>query len=89
MPDEPLIVPVLLPNGSLHFSTVQQASTVQDVLDALTRIKEVQEEVLGDLRCDAWALQRIRLETHGRTWEEEELEALGDGKSNCVFYSCW
>jgi diaphanous 1 len=79
MPDDALIVPVLLPHGSLHFSTVKQSSTIQDVLDALSRLKEVHEEVLGDLRSDAWALQRIRLETHGRTWEEDELESRGDG----------
>jgi diaphanous 1 len=79
MPDDSLLVPVLIPHGSLHFSTVSRTGTVQNVIDSLVKLPEVVQEVLGDLACDAWALQLIRTEEHGRTWEEHDLKALGDG----------
>ena len=79
MPNDPLIVPTVVPGGSLHFATITAEGTVQDVLDALVSNKEVTEEVLGDLEPYGWAVQRIRREHSGRQWEEEELEALGNG----------
>jgi hypothetical protein len=77
--DEPLIVPILLPTGSLHFASVKHSGTVQDVIDALGSIDEVRQDILGDLQSASWALQLIRNEPHGRQWEEAELESLGDG----------
>ena len=81
MSDKPLIVPVVVPTGSLHFATVQLDATVQDVIDALLAQPEVATEVLGGLDNAGWALQKIRIERNGRQWEEEDLEKLGDGKS--------
>lgn len=79
MPSNPLIVPVSLPDGSLHFANITPNGTVQDVLDELTRLDDVRLDVLGDLESDAWGIQKIRRESTGRVWEEEELEALGSG----------
>ena len=79
MPTDPLIVPTVVPGGSLHFATVTSDGTVQDVLDALITNLEVITEVLGDLEEYGWAVQRIRREHNGRQWEEEDLEALGNG----------
>ena len=73
MPSDPLIVPTVVPGGSLHFATVTSGGKVQDVLDALILNSEVTSEVLGDLEPYGWAVQRIRHEHHGRQWEEEEL----------------
>jgi diaphanous 1 len=82
MPDDTILVPVLLASGSLHFATVARHGTAQNVIDALIALPEVREEVLGELVSDAWALQRIRKEQNGRAWEEDELQALGDGSSS-------
>ncbi len=79
MPSDPLIVPTAIPGGSLHFATITADGTVQDVLDALVANEEVTADVLGDLEPYGWAVQRIRLEHNGRQWEEDELEALGNG----------
>lgn len=79
MPNDPLIVPTIVPGGSLHFATIAATGTVQDVLDALLSNEEVTAEVLGDLEPYGWAMQRIRREQHGRQWEEDELESLGNG----------
>ena len=76
---DPLIVPTVVPGGSLHFATITAEGTVQDVLDALISNEEVTAEVLGDLEPYGWAVQRIRREHNGRQWEEDELEALGNG----------
>lgn len=84
MPDEDLIVPVVIPNGALHFATVKSDAVVQDALDALIREPDAISEVLGDLDQYGWALQKIRLERNGRQWEEEELEALGNGDISCT-----
>jgi diaphanous 1 len=86
MPDSPLIVPVLITNGSLQFATISNNGTVQDVIDVLTRQPEVREGVLNDLQSNTWALQKIRKEHNGRTWEEEELESLDDGEGALGFY---
>ncbi|KAI0028371.1 hypothetical protein K488DRAFT_89818, partial [Vararia minispora EC-137] len=74
-----LIVPTILPSGALHFASVSPAGTVQDVLDALAALDDVRLDVLGDLLPRSWAVQRIRSEQSGRQWEEDELDALGDG----------
>jgi diaphanous 1 len=79
MPVDSLIVPVLLPNGSLHFADITPESTVQDVQARLVCSNEVRREVLGELQSDLWRMQRIRKENVGRVWEEDELESLGDG----------
>ncbi|KAI0776213.1 FH2-domain-containing protein [Trametes elegans] len=76
---DPLIVPTVVPGGSLHFATVPADGTVQDVLDTLVANAEVTAEVLGDLGPYGWAVQRIRKEHSGRQWEEDELELLGNG----------
>ncbi len=80
MEGDPLIVPVVLPSGSLQFATIPSDGVVQSVIDDLTGNGEVLFEVLGDLKSYGWALQRIRKEHNGRQWEEDELEALGNGK---------
>ena len=79
MPSDPLIVPTVVPGGSLHFATIPCEGTVQDVLDALVSNADVTAEVLGDLKPYGWAVQRIRREHNGRQWEEDDLEALGNG----------
>lgn len=79
MADQTLIVPVVLPSGSLHFATISRDGTVQDVVESLVVNDELISEILGDLQPYGWALQRIRREHNGRQWEEEELEALGNG----------
>ena len=79
MPDPPLVVPVILTNGALHFAEVAPDATTQDVIDVLVANTDVTTEALGDAEDDGWALQTVRVEQPGRTWEEEELEALGDG----------
>lgn len=83
MPDDLLIVPTILCSGSLHFASVKQDGAVQDVIDSLVALEEVREDVLGDLQPEGWAIQRIRKEHNGRAWEEEELEAFGDGECPC------
>lgn len=84
MSHDALIVPTLLPCGTLHFATVGATATVQDVTDTLLQDPEVGREVLGDLEDYGWALQRIRRESNGRQWAEEELEELGNGAANTL-----
>ena len=79
MPADPLIVPTVVPGGSLHFATITAEGTIQDVINALIANEDVTEEVLGDLESYGWAIQKIRREHTGRQWEEDELEALGNG----------
>jgi hypothetical protein len=79
MPDDTLIVPTILPSGSLHFASVQHDSTIKDVISSLSALDEVKSDVLGDLFPCGWAIQLIRKELPGRQWEEDELESLGDG----------
>jgi len=81
MPESSLIVPVVVPTGSLHFATIRPDGIVQDVIDALLAQPEVTSEVLGGLEDAGWALLKIRVEKSGRQWEEEDLENLGDGQS--------
>lgn len=80
MSDEPLIVPVATPSGSLYFATITPSGTAEDVIQALLLNGEATLEVLGDLPPFGWVLQSIRKEHHGRQWEEEELESLGNGE---------
>jgi diaphanous 1 len=79
MPDNPLIIPIVIPTGSIHFATIRPDGNVQDVINALILTDEVNSEVLGDLEVHGWALQKIRKEHAGRQWEEADLIALGDG----------
>ena len=79
MPDDILIVPVVLPSGSLHFASIQQDGTVSDVINSLISLDEVKSDILGDLAPHGWAIQLVRKESPGRQWEEDELESLGDG----------
>lgn len=86
MADDPLIVPVVVPSGSLQFATISATGTVQDLLDDLTGNDEVTSQLLGDLQPYGWAIQQIRKEHSGRQWEEEELEALDNGKQCSVIW---
>ncbi|KAJ3556352.1 hypothetical protein NP233_g11996 [Leucocoprinus birnbaumii] len=80
MASQPLIVPIQLVTGSLHFAELaSEDGTAQDVIDKLSADEEVRREVLGDVEGEEWALQRIREERSGRPWEEDELVGLGDG----------
>jgi hypothetical protein len=79
MPDDILIVPTVLPSGSLHFASVQQDGTVGDVINSLISVDDVKFDILGDLPPRGWAIQLVRKESPGRQWEEDELESLGDG----------
>jgi diaphanous 1 len=80
MSDNPLIVPVLLVTGTLHFAEIQTDGKAQDVVDVLLREEGIKAETLGDLEESEWALQRVRVEEAGRPWEEDELMSLGDGE---------
>ena len=84
MSHEPLIVPVAAPSGSLYFATITPDGTAEDVIQALLQNEEATTDILGDLQPFGWALQKIRREHNGRQWEEDELEALGNG----VHFSC-
>jgi hypothetical protein len=79
MSDDILIVPTVLPSGSLHFASILHDGTVGDVINSLSALDEVKSDVLGDLPPSGWAIQLIRKESPGRQWEEDELESLGDG----------
>ena len=85
MSDNPLIVPVLLVTGSLHFAEIQTDGKAQDVVDVLLREEGIKAEILGDLEESGWVLQRIRIEPAGRPWEEDELMYLGDGELLRIF----
>jgi len=80
MTDGPLIVPVLLANGSLHCPTVSSDVLAKDLIDTLTVHEEVKSSVLEGLHDAGWALQHVRRHPNGHKWEEAELEALGDGE---------
>lgn len=80
MSADTLIIPTLLPSGTVHFAEVSQQGSAQDVIDSIMASGEVAKDILGSLEDRGWALQRIRREKPGRTWEQDELEALGDGK---------
>ena len=86
MSSDVLIVPVITVSSHLHFAEVGHDATAQDVIDDLSKREEVKLDVLGDLEDAGWALQRIRVERNGRTWEEEELETLGDGMARSILH---
>lgn len=75
---DPLIVPVLLLDGSLQYPSISADTTAQVLIETLTQLDEVKCTVL-DVPPSAWALQRVRKEKPGRSWDETELAALGDG----------
>ena len=75
----PLAVPTTLTNGNLYFAEVSADATAQDVIHALLAQEDLKWEALDGLPDEGFALQIIRSERHGRSWEKEELEALGDG----------
>ncbi|KAL5527808.1 hypothetical protein ACEPAG_6609 [Sanghuangporus baumii] len=77
--ENPLIVPVISPSGTVYFASVSQDAAAQDVIDSLLQSQDVQEEILGDLSDKGWDLQTVRKEEAGRVWEEDELEGLGSG----------
>ncbi|KAL5507835.1 hypothetical protein ACEPAH_5453 [Sanghuangporus vaninii] len=77
--ENPLIVPVISPSGTVYFASVSQDAAAQDVIDSLIRSRDVKEEILGDLPDEEWDLQTVRKEEAGRVWEEDELEGLGSG----------
>lgn len=87
MSDESLIVPTVLPSGTLHFVTIKHDGTAEDVLNLLSSNVEATSEILGDLQPYGWALQSVRKHTNGRHWEEEELEALGNGPPMLASYN--
>lgn len=80
--ENPLIVPVISPFGTVYFASVSQNATAQDVIDCLIRLQDVRDEILDDLPEGGWDLQTVRKEEAGRAWEEDELEALGSGEFN-------
>ncbi|KAJ8462763.1 hypothetical protein ONZ45_g17814 [Pleurotus djamor] len=79
MPDDTILIPTILPTGTLHFATVGAQATAKDVILELAANDQAQAELDGFADASECALQRIRSEPTGRSWEEHELEALGDG----------
>lgn len=86
MSESSLIVPVVVPTGSLHFATIHPDGTVQHVIDVLLAQQEAASDVLGDLDDTGWALQQIRIQKSGRQWEERDLEKLGDGECHSPYF---
>lgn len=76
----PLIVPTLSPSGALHFAAVRKEATAQDIIDALSVLDEVKEDILGDLQEEGWAIQRILHGLEGRLLKDSNR--LGDGTSS-------
>ncbi|KAL5487624.1 hypothetical protein ACEPAI_5732 [Sanghuangporus weigelae] len=77
--ENPLIVPVISPSGTVYFASISQDAAAQDVIDSLIQSQDVKKEILGDLPDEGWYLQTVRKEEAGRVWEEDELEGLGSG----------
>ncbi|KAG8923688.1 hypothetical protein FRC01_012479, partial [Tulasnella sp. 417] len=80
-PNAPLVAPILLPNGSIHFAAIKSNGTAQDAINVLLETPEVKEEVLGDLASSyvdegGWGLQKVIKHDVGKAWEDEELKAL-------------
>ncbi|KAH0840265.1 hypothetical protein J3R83DRAFT_1272 [Lanmaoa asiatica] len=76
---DPLTVPVLLLDGSLQYPSISADTTAQHLIETLIQLDEVKCTVL-DVAPSDWALQHVRKEKPGRSWDETELVALGDGK---------
>ncbi|KAG8219012.1 hypothetical protein J3R82DRAFT_4768 [Butyriboletus roseoflavus] len=77
---DPLKAPVLLLDGSLQYPTISADTTTQDLIQTLIQLDEVKCTVLDVVAPFNWALQRVRKEKPGRSWDETELATLGDGK---------
>ncbi|KAG8953015.1 hypothetical protein FRC00_006501, partial [Tulasnella sp. 408] len=80
-PNAPLVAPILLPNGSIHFAAIKPNGTAQDAINVLLETPEVREDVLGDLASSyvdegGWGLQKVIKHDVGKAWEEDELKAL-------------
>lgn len=69
-----LIVPTLSPSGALHFAAVGHNATAQDIIEALSVLEEVTQDILGDLEDAGWAIQRIRKQPL-----EDDLRTFGNG----------
>jgi len=76
----PLIVSTLSPSGALHFAAVRKEATAQDIIDALSVLDEVKEDILGDLQEEGWAIQRILHGVEGRL--SKDTNKLSDGTSS-------
>ncbi|KAG8831474.1 hypothetical protein FRC18_006477, partial [Serendipita sp. 400] len=74
----PLIVPTLSPSGAIHFAAVTQDATVQDIIDALSTLDDVKEDILGGLEDCGWDVQKIR-RSPPSGWDEAELRQFGNG----------
>ncbi|KAG8772151.1 hypothetical protein FRC16_005730, partial [Serendipita sp. 398] len=74
----PLIVPTLSPSGAIHFAAVTQDATVQDIIDALSTLDDVKEDILGGLEDCGWGVQKIR-RSPPSGWDEAELRQFGNG----------
>lgn len=77
---DPLKVPVLLLDDTLQYPTISADTTAQDLIETLIQLDEVKCTVLDVVEPSTWALQRVRKEKPGRSWDETELVALSDGK---------
>ncbi|KAG9048580.1 hypothetical protein FS837_012435, partial [Tulasnella sp. UAMH 9824] len=80
-PNAPLVAPILLPNGSIHFAAIKPNGTAQDAINVLLETPEVKEDVLGDLASSyvdegGWGLQKVIKHDVGKAWEDNELKAL-------------
>lgn len=87
MAAQPLIVPTLSPSGALHFAAVTPNATAQDIIDALSVLEEVRDEILGDLLDSGWAIQRIRKQAAGTT-ESDDGKSLGNGLCAFIINKC-
>lgn len=74
-------VPILLSNGTVHRVSLRGVTNVGQAIASIVESDTVRESILDGLEDVGWDLQTIRIESRGRIWEEEELEALGDGAS--------
>ena len=73
----PLLVPTLSPSGALHFATVGEQATAQDVINVLSVLDEVKEDILGDLQEAGWAIQKIFRGLDGRL--SKDTNKIQDG----------
>ncbi|KAI6024499.1 hypothetical protein EDC04DRAFT_250355 [Pisolithus marmoratus] len=79
-----IVIPILLLDETVEYTTISPSATAQDLIDVLTRSDTVKATALTDVPSPAWALQRIRREEAGRRWEKTELGCLG--KRDYTFY---
>lgn len=86
-PNAPLVAPILLPSGSIHFAAIKPSGTAQDAINVLLGTLEVKEDVLGDLATSyvdegGWGLQKVIKHDVGKAWEDDELKALDFSRSS-------